>query len=417
MPDNRAHAAARPTPPAITAREAPVAVEQLLAAVAQSGASDVHLQPTAAGLEIRWRIDGVLEPWQVLAPGLAPSVVARLKVLAGLLTYRSDLPQEGRLRSSAVVETPHAYGEIRVSTFPTLYGEKVVLRVLGGGTAPTELAELGLPGELAERLERLLDETAGALLVVGPAGAGKTTTLYACLRRLARSAAGGRHLATLEDPIEVPLAGVSQSQLDSAAGFDLATGLKHLLRQDPEVLLLSELRERATAELVLQTALSGHLLLTSFHAPDAATAIARLIEMGIEPFLVRAAVLGVLAQRLVRRLCDCAIWTDEPSGRLQLPIARYRLPVGCDACRHTGYRGRRLLAELLTLDQPAVSQAVLHRADVASLAEQGRSGGLVTLAEQALAAIGAGDTSPAEIRRVLGWNLPLPAPKGPSQPE
>lgn len=403
-----AHATARRAPPPITAREAPGAVEQLLAAVSLTGASDVHLQPTAAGLEIRWRIDGVLEPWQVLDSGLAPSVVARLKVLAGLLTYRTDLPQEGRLRPPASAEARRGAGEIRISTFPTLHGEKVVLRVLGGEAAPAELDELGLPPDVAERLGRILDETAGALLVVGPAGAGKTTTLYACLRRLARSAAGGRHLATLEDPIEVALSGVSQSQLDPAAGFDLATGLKHLLRQDPEVLLLSELRERATAELVLQTALSGHLLLTSFHAPDAATAIARLIEMGIEPFLVRAAVLGVLAQRLVRRLCDCAQWTDEPEGRLQLPVAHYRQPLGCDACRQTGYRGRKLLAEFLTLDQPEVASGVLARADVAFLANLARQAGLVSLGERAVAAVVAGETSPAEVRRVLGWNLVVP---------
>ena len=237
-------------------------VELLLDSARSLDASDIHLQPTPAGLELRLRIDGVLQALGVFPAGVAANVIARIKVLADLLTYRTDVPQEGRIRSATPVE-------MRVSTFPTLYGEKAVVRLFAGGRF-LRIDDLGLPVEIASALRRLLAETSGAILITGPAGSGKTTTAYACLRELVASSESGRSIATLEDPIETAIAGVAQSQVNAAAGFDLATGLRSLMRQDPEVIMVGEIRDRATAEIAFQAALTGQLVLSTFHAPSAA---------------------------------------------------------------------------------------------------------------------------------------------------
>lgn len=287
------------------------AVELLLAAATGLGASDVHLQPTAEGLEVRWRIDGVLHPAAVLPPVAAPKVVARLKVLAELLTYRNDVPQEGRIRG-----TPGAL-EMRLSTFPTLYGEKAVVRLFSGSGRHQRLEDLGLPGEVFAALRRLLGATSGAILFSGPAGSGKTTTIYACLRELVATTQGRRSLATLEDPIEVAVPGVAQSQVNPGVGFTLEVGLRSLLRQDPEVIAVGEVRDRSTAEVAFQASLTGHLVLSTFHASSAAAVVGRLSDMGIEPYLLRSGLLAVVGQRLVRRLCECSREDDDPKNRLR----------------------------------------------------------------------------------------------------
>ncbi|MBX3411698.1 MAG: type II/IV secretion system protein [Pirellulales bacterium] len=380
----------------------PELVDRALSAACEVGASDLHLQPTAEGLELRWRVDGVLQSVGVLPAAMAPNFVARLKVLADLLTYRTDAPQEGRLRGVPGLENV----EMRLSTFPTLHGEKGVVRFFGARRSYQRLADLGLPAEIAARLAELLNETSGALLVTGPAGGGKTTTLYACLRELAASSGGMRSLASLEDPIEVEVPGVAQSQTNDKAGFDLATGLRFLLRQDPEVILVGEIRDRVTAEVAFQAALTGHLVLSSFHAGSAAGAISRLSDMGIEPYLLRSGVLAILCQRLVRRLCDCARPNESADELLGLRVSGARLPVGCDACRGTGYAGRMVLAEMLTIDRNALARAVLSRTDAAQLDELAVAGGMVSRWQRACDAVEAGLTSPAEVRRVLGFSEP-----------
>ncbi len=275
-------------------------VDVLLKASQQLGASDVHLRPTSDGLEVSARIDGVLQPWGIFPPGQVSDVVTRLKVLADLLTYRTDVPQEGRVRN------PPLEAEIRVSSFPTLHGEKVVVRLFAAESRYHYLEDLGLPSDIHEHLPRLLDETSGALLITGPAGSGKTTTAYACLREIVRRSSGGRSIATLEDPVEVSIDGVAQSQVNPSAGFDLATGLRSLLRQDPEVILVGEMRDPATAGVALQASLTGQLVLTTFHAGSAASAVSRLLDMGLEPYILRSGIHAVLCQRLVRKLCSCA---------------------------------------------------------------------------------------------------------------
>lgn len=379
------------------ARFATEAVDRVLAEARRVGASDAHLVPTPEGLDVRWRIDGVLQPAAVLPARVAPNVVARLKVLADLLTYRTDVPQEGRIRG-----TPGEV-EMRVSTFPTLHGEKAVVRLFADPGRYLRLDDLGLPVAVAAALRRLLAETSGAILLAGPAGSGKTTTIYACLRELVAGSEGRRSLVTLEDPIEVAVPGVSQAQVNPAAGFDLATGLRSILRQDPEVLAVGEIRDRGTAEVAFQAALTGHLVLTTFHAGSAAGALGRLADMGIEPYLLRSGLRAVLCQRLVRRLCDCAAPAPADAPRLGLPSAPARVPVGCPLCRGTGYRGRLVLAEVLLPDAPALGPAILGRVDVARLERAALDAGMTGRWQHAAEAVADGRTTPEEVRRVLGF--------------
>jgi general secretion pathway protein E len=372
------------------------AADVLLRAASRLGASDVHVQPTAEGLEVRLRIDGVLQPAAVLPASASARVVARLKVLADLLTYKTDVPQEGRIRSSA------GDAEMRLSTFPTLHGEKAVVRLFAAPGRFHRLDDLGLPEPIRAALGRKLAATSGAVLFSGPAGSGKTTTLYACLREVAAAAGGRRSLATLEDPIEVAVPGVAQSQVNPAAGFTLEAGLRSLLRQDPEVIAVGEVRDRATAEVAFQASLTGHLVLSTFHAGSAAAVVGRLSDMGIEPYLLRSGLLAVLAQRLVRRLCTCARVSDDECQRLGLEVTAFRVPVGCEQCGGTGYRGRLVLAEMLVPEPTDLGRAILSRSDVARLERLAVSAGMVTRWQRAREAVEAGLTSPAEIRRVLG---------------
>ncbi len=373
-------------------------VDLILAEARVARASDVHLQPTAEGLEMRWRVDGVLSLVGTLPPAVVPNVVARLKVMAELLTYKTDVPQEGRVRGTG------GEGEVRVSTFPTLHGEKAVVRLFAATGRFLRLDDLGLPAEVREALGRLLAETSGAVVLSGPAGSGKTTTVYACLRELVESTGGSRSLATLEDPIEGSVPGVSQSQVNPSAGFGLAAGLRSLMRQDPEVIVVGEVRDRDTAEVAFQASLTGHLVLTTFHAGSAAGAVGRLADMGIEPYLLRSGILAVVSQRLVRTLCGCSAATDDPRGRLGLPVGPYRVPVGCEACRGAGYLGRMVLAELLEPESLRLGPAILDRADVRRLEALALAQGMAGRWERARRAVAEGRTSPAEVRRVLGFS-------------
>lgn len=376
-------------------------VDALLAEARRRGASDVHLLPTPGGLDIRWRLDGVLHCLGLFPAGQAADIVTRLKVLAGLLTYRADVPQEGRIRGPTGTDM-HA-SEMRVSTLPSLYGEKAVVRLFSAPGRFQRLADLGLPAEILEQLRQLLGETAGAILVTGPAGGGKTTTLYACLRELLAQSAGGRSIVTLEDPVEVALPGITQSQVNPAAGFDLAAGLRSVVRQDPEVIMVGEIRDRATAEVALQASLTGQLVLSSFHAGSSAAAISRLTDMGIEPYVLQSGIVGIISQRLVRRLCACSRPAAGPGEWLGLEVREARIAVGCPECAGTGYVGRLVLAELLRPQAGTLHEAILSRSKVSTIARLAHEAGMVSLLERATAAVEAGLTSPAEVRRVCGF--------------
>lgn len=362
-------------------------VDLLLAEAVRRAASDVHVEPTHSAVEVRYRLDGVLHRVAALRRDLAANLVARLKVLAELLTYRLDIPQEGR-----IVDAVGRYGvDMRVSTFPTVHGEKAVVRLFDASGRTFDLDQLGLPPPLLDACRRLLQERSGAILLTGPSGSGKTTTIYACLRHLVTAGGGGRHLVTIEDPVEQVLEGVSQSQARPGTEFDFARGLRSLLRQDPEVIMVGEVRDPVTAGIAIEAALTGHLVLSTVHAGSACGVISRLLDMGVEPYLLTSALKGVLNQRLVRQLCPhCRRQSDERTWEA----------AGCDRCAGTGYHGRLLLAELLTLDA-GLRQAILARCDIATL-EAAAGGDRETIWASAAAAVTAGRTTREEIARVLG---------------
>jgi general secretion pathway protein E len=372
-------------------------VNYILKAGREAGASDIHFTVGVSDMQVLWRIDGVLQAIAFYPRSIAPNIIARLKVLAELLTYRTDVPQEGRLRES------QADVEMRLSTFPTLYGEKGVVRLFATSDQFRWPTDLGLPTDILSDLLGLLHETGGAILITGPAGSGKTTSAYACLRELQRESGVAKSLVTLEDPIESVLPGVSQSPVNRTAGFDYATGLRSLMRQDPDVILVGEIRDRETAETVFQACLTGHLVLSTFHAGSSAEAISRLGDMGIEPYLLRTGLRAILCQRLFRRLCDCATWSDDDSARFGFASSRFRIPVGCEACGGTGYRGRLVLAEMLRPDEKEVGHAILDRRDSSEIQELARKNGFLSIAQRASIAINEGRTSPIEARRVLGF--------------
>jgi type II secretory ATPase GspE/PulE/Tfp pilus assembly ATPase PilB-like protein len=359
-------------------------VNAVLRAARDTAASDVHIDPLAEGLDVRWRLDGVLQPLVRIEKNVAPNVIARIKVMAGLLTYEMALPQEGRIWDE------ERRVEVRVSTFPTLFGERAVLRLLGASNQSfASLSQLGLPGTVLEELIRQLAATSGAIMIVGPAGSGKTTTGYACLRHIVAQTQGGRSIASLEDPIEVAVEGVAQSQVNASAGFDMARGLRNLLRLDPEVILIGEIRDHPTADVALQAALTGQLVVTTFHASNCDDAINRLVEIGIPSYALRNAIRLVVAQRLVRRLCHCSQPGDvqKHASGVALNVENCRIPGSCDDCHQTGYAGRCLIADFRTIielqgDRPKLGDDPLW-ASATRLVE-------------------AGITSPMEVVRVLG---------------
>lgn len=362
-------------------------VNLILGDAISRSASDVHLEPTPRSLEVRYRLDGVLQPVASVSREIMTNVVARLKVMAELLTYRLDIPQEG-----AILKAHNPFDvDMRVSTFPTIQGEKAVVRIFQEPVRALELEQLGLPKTLQESLLALLRERTGALLLTGPSGSGKTTTIYACLRHILRHDPG-RNIVTIEDPVEQALEGVSQSQARPGTEFDFARGLRSLLRQDPEVIMIGEIRDRDTAAIAIEAALTGHLVFTTLHAGSACGVIARLLEMGVEPYLLTSGLKGILNQRLVRRLCETCGTSEEPNG----PAAP-----GCPSCAGAGYRGRLLLAELLIPDA-ALRQAILDRSDTTALEAASRRPGRDTIWSSAARAVAEGRTTRSEVERVLG---------------
>lgn len=377
----------------------PQLVDQLLEATVDSGASDLHVLPIPEGADVRWRIDGVLQSVGIIKRELANNVVVRLKVLANLLTYQTQTPQEGRLRSENLGK------QIRISTFPTVHGEKLVARLFDCGiVANAGVDNLGLPESVGATLRDALRSRTGAVLFVGPAGSGKTTSAYACLREIVNTTKEERSVVTLEDPVEVLVPGVSQSEAAPALGFDLATGLRSLVRQDPEVILLGEVRDDETAKVALQAAMTGQLLITTFHANSCSAALERLLDMHAPSYLIRSAVRMVIAQRLVRLLCQCAV--EEPSipdrrfGERR--ISKARKPVGCDSCQHTGYHGRRVVANVLDMRCAVVEAALQSDFGRNTLRGMSQVIGQPTLQERALDMVEAGETSIAEVIRVFG---------------
>ena len=359
-----------------TGDEAPVIrlVNALFCQAVKDGASDIHVEPYERAVTVRFRVDGLLH--DVLAPPahLHARLVSRLKIMARLDIAERRLPQDGRIR----IRVSGRDVDVRVSIVPTAFGERAVLRLLDRATAPLDLERLGLAPGLAAAVDQLLGQSHGLLLVTGPTGSGKTTTLYAALRRLVT---GERNILTIEDPIEYQLAGIGQMPVKPAIGLDFASGLRAILRQDPDVVLVGEIRDRETVEIALRAALTGHLVFSTLHTNDAPGAVTRLLDMEVEPFLISSSVLAVLAQRLVRLRCAaCA-------------------GAGCNGCLGTGYRGRTAIHELLVIDD-AVRALVMARADAAAIRRHAIAAGMTTLRDDGLAKARAGLTTEAEVLRV-----------------
>jgi len=359
-------------------------VNRLIGSAASQRASDIHIEASADRVTQRVRVDGLLRDLAPPPAGLHDNIVSRLKVMAGLNIAEKRLPQDGRF--GVVVEGREI--DLRISIVPTLHGESVVMRLLDRERAPLDLAELGYNAALRARLEALLALPSGMLLVTGPTGSGKTSTLYAALQLLNTRE---RKILTIEDPVEYQLPGVNQIPVRPAIGLSFASLLRSLLRQDPDIMLVGEIRDLETARIAAQASLTGHLLLSTLHTNDAVGTIVRLIDMGLEDYLVAAVLKGVVAQRLVRCLCPAC----------RAPRGDHWRAVGCEACAGTGYRGRTAIAELLLFDE-ALARLVVARAGERELREAARAAGMVELRSDGLAKAAAGITSVDEVLRVTG---------------
>jgi general secretion pathway protein E len=378
-------------------------VDAVLAEAVAARASDVHIEPFEGAVRMRYRIDGVL--YDVLEPPAHahPAIVSRLKIMAALDIAERRLPQDGRIR----VATCGRDIDVRVSIVPTIFGERIVLRLLDLAATPLSLAELGFADVTRGMIERLLGRSHGIVLATGPTGSGKTTTLYAALGHIVASAHNGKNILTVEDPVEYQLPGVGQIQINPKIALTFANGLRALLRQDPDIIMVGEIRDRETADIAVHAALTGHLVLSTLHTTDSIGAITRLLDMGIEPFLVSSAVTAVIGQRLVRRVCaNCRLPGAPPASDpvgLGLPadLARplWAAGPGCNNCRRTGYRGRTGIFELLMLDDD-LRALVMRRADATALRQSARTHGMIALREHGADKVRGGITTVDELLRV-----------------
>ena len=385
------------------ATEAPVIrlVNQIVGRVVDMRASDIHLEPFEDALQVRYRIDGVLQNDAPVAIGMAAAVTSRIKLMAHLNIAERRLPQDGRIKTRVKGREI----DLRVSTLPTVHGESVVIRVLDRASVRIELEKMGFAGDILTSFRELLARPHGILLVTGPTGSGKTTTLYASLTKLDSAAL---KIVTVEDPVEYQLGGINQVQVQSQIGLDFAQSLRSILRQDPDVIMIGEMRDGETAQIAVQSALTGHLVLSTLHTNTAASAVVRLVDMGIERYLITSTLNGVLSQRLVRRLCpDCREPVDLDAGQASAAgLARYldgggRIyrAAGCPACKHTGYLGRTSIHELLPIDD-AMVHAILEGEDATALHALARRRGMRTLFEDGLRKVAEGITSLEEVARV-----------------
>jgi general secretion pathway protein E len=385
------------------ASEAPIIrlVNFLIARGIERGASDIHLEPYEKSLRVRYRIDGILEEVEAPPKRLQTAIISRIKIMSRLNIAESRLPQDGRVK----LRIGGQEIDFRVSTVPTLFGESVVIRILDQANVPLNLERLGFPPGTLSRFRQMVAVPHGMILVTGPTGSGKTTTLYGALQEI-RTAE--RKIITIEDPVEYQIAGVNQIQVKPQIGLTFASGLRSIVRQDPDVILVGEIRDRETAEIAIHSALTGHLVLSTLHTNDAAGAITRLLEMGVEEYLLPSSLIGVLAQRLVRAICDKCSAPREISQAFREEILRetgfvaegdLRVGKGCDACGGTGYRGRVAIFELLPVDEE-IKDLVLARADAGAIRARAVERGMVLLREDGWNKTRRGITTIEEVLRV-----------------
>jgi type II secretory ATPase GspE/PulE/Tfp pilus assembly ATPase PilB-like protein len=375
-------------------------VNKLICDATERGVSDIHLEPYEDLLRIRWRIDGVLYDKEALSGPSLMHVGARIKVLARIDTTEKRIPHDGKFR----VNVRGRDIDLRVSTFPSVYGEKVVVRILDRDQHMVMLEKLGFTEQMLGDFKSLLMRSSGFFLVSGPTGSGKTTTLYAALSALNSPE---KNIMTLEDPVEYTLPGITQSQINPDVGFTFATGIRSLLRQDPDIIMIGEIRDKQTAQVAIEAALTGHVVLSTIHTNDASTVIMRLIDMGIEPFLMSAAVSGVLSQRLARTICpDCRVEVEPNDVEIALlaklgaePMRLYK-GLGCPACFDLGYKGRTGIFEFLTVT-PSLRSKIMHVPDVDTIAGQARNDGMKSLIADGLCKVQQGSITLHELIRIL----------------
>lgn len=363
----------------------------------QQGASDIHFDPSETGLKVRYRIDGVLHNRHAPTNEYQAQLLTRIKVMSKLDIAEHRLPQDGRIK----LKMGRREIDFRVSTLPVSGGERIVLRILDKGNLVIGLEQVGMPADIAKEFRRLVNLPEGIVLVTGPTGSGKTTTLYSAISELQDDAI---NIMTIEDPVEYQLPGIAQIAVHHKIKLDFATGLRHILRQDPDVIMVGEIRDKETAEIAIQASLTGHLVLSTLHTNDAASAITRLVDMGIEPYLLSSSVVGVLAQRLLRKICPHCETTYMPTQEELESIGLtcihpLKQGVGCDQCYHSGYKGRIGVYELMTLT-PSIQKQIVTSADGVQIRTLAIQEGMKLLRQHGQELVLQGVTTIKEVLRV-----------------
>ena len=386
-----------------SADDAPVIrlVNQIIAQAAEQGASDIHLEPNGHELRVRFRIDGVLVETATVQRRMVLGVISRVKIMSDLDISERRIPQDGRVGLS--IDGHHL--DLRVVTLPTVHGESVVIRILDQSSIVMELEKLGMAAPERERFERAFHQSFGAVLVTGPTGSGKSTTLYAALAALNTVE---KNIITIEDPVEYQLEGITQVQVNPKAGLHFHTGLRSMMRADPDIIMVGEIRDRETAQIAIESALTGHLVLSTLHTNDAASAVTRLVDMGVEPFLVASAIDCVVAQRLARKLCqhckERQILTSDvlrANGiRSQFDMEAYEAK-GCPRCNHSGYKGRIGLYEVMVVSEE-IRKLALERASAPEITDIAVRQGMRLMRDDGLEKVRHGMTSIEEVTRVTG---------------
>jgi len=378
-----------PKSPKSKAQDAVALVDSFLDGAMNVGASDIHFEPTENELIIKYRLDGVLNTVEKLPKILSENVIARLKVLGGLLTYRNDIPQEGRVEITG--HNNEVFDE-RLAVFPTIHGQRAVVRIFYQHKNLTELEQLGFSEAVYKSLRNIAFKNQGLLLLTGPAGSGKSTTLAAILRFILENFPG-KSIVTLEDPVEIRIEGVTQVQITPFGQMTFPTALRSLLRQDPQVLMIGEIRDAETAKIAIEAALTGHFLMSTMHSGTPAAGFLRLLEMGIEPYQITSSLSAILNQRLVRKLCDKCRKKNEKKESFEA--------VGCNDCLNTGYKGRTLIAEIVELNSE-LRKAIAQKIDLEKLETMLKNQGHTNMFTDGKRLVSEGITTVDELNRVCG---------------
>lgn len=378
-------------------------VNQIISNAVTQRASDIHFDPQEVDVKIRYRIDGVLMTERTLPKHMQSVLIARLKIMANLNITESRIPQDGRIKMNVNFKPI----DIRISTLPSVFGEKIVMRILDLSNALDSFDKIGFTEENADTFRKMIHRPNGIVLITGPTGSGKSSTLYAALNKLNDESV---NIITVEDPVEYQLAGVNQVQVNEAVGMTFANGLRSILRQDPDIVMVGEIRDVETAQIAIRASLTGHLVLSTLHTNSAVAALTRLIDMGVEPFLISSSLSGVVAQRLVRRVCRECIETVEPTERekeifkeANIDILEIKRGRGCPSCNNTGYRGRMAIHEILQIDDQ-IREFIMSSASAMDIREYVKKQGMLFLLDDGLLKVRDGLTTTEEVLRIAAYD-------------